>query len=364
MTNGTSSITSRTISSGYIGIQYMLHETTHNAVFGGEMDGRTLSTYLSAGKPVHGEIYVVSASGSTATLVAATEASVQPQLQSTVAVDPSVVGGLTGSSASALVSRWSSFSNLWARSATVSVAASYGQVADRCPSSSTAAYIAIQADLGVLSDESPSISLQRYNTTDQLQLLIAASLHEDTYTDFVPNATLVAIVGAVVCTILLVCLYTLPFKRSWNSSNHSVTFRIALWLATIVSAATFCVVWLICLQSSHSSAVGDLCTQLSSAMDTQLNAALTDSLKLVKQATNIWLLTGAPTSDLSVITRWQASLMQDYHSSSKLTSLRFGTVQGFEQSSNGTMDGAVAGVRALTQVFLGSGMPTCPHCDP
>ena len=81
----------------------MVHATTKNVVFGGELDGRTLSQKLTAGKPLEGEIYVVSVDKSGAeTLVAATEASVQSQLASSVVVDPASVGGLTGSSATSV----------------------------------------------------------------------------------------------------------------------------------------------------------------------------------------------------------------------------------------------------------------------
>ena len=168
LTAGASSTGTGTISSGYVGITHMLHEATLDAVFGAELDGRTLSIHLAKGKPVRGEIYVVSTTDSVDTLVASTEA--YDTLESSSNVDPASAGGLTGSSAASLQSSFGSFSTQWERSVSVSVAESYGQVAHRCPSDTSRAYIAIDDEF--LSSK-PSSSLQRLeagNTT--LQLLV------------------------------------------------------------------------------------------------------------------------------------------------------------------------------------------------
>ena len=174
LSSGANSTAAGTISSGYIGITHMIHETSHNVVFGGEMDGRTLSNSLNHGKPVQGEIYVVSATESSATLVAATESTVQSQLESTFAVDPTIVGNLAGSSASSLESSFGSFFQMWSRSASVSMADSYGQVATRCPSSTSPAYIALGASNSLYSSVQTS-SLQRFQTDTNLQLMLVSS---------------------------------------------------------------------------------------------------------------------------------------------------------------------------------------------
>ena len=116
MNSGATYTGADTISSGYMGIVHMVHQTSDNVVVGGEMDGRTLSEWLSKGKPVEGEIYVVSTSNSEETLVSSTEASAQAQLQSLFAVDPGSVGGLTGSSAQTLQSQLGTFTSLWSKS--------------------------------------------------------------------------------------------------------------------------------------------------------------------------------------------------------------------------------------------------------
>ena len=176
LTNGTNMTYAGPISSGYIGITYMAHVITQNAVFGGELDGRTLGQKLAPGKPVQGEIYVVSVDSlGIKTLVASTEASVQPQLASSVAVNPDSVGGLTGSTATSIEQSLGSWSSLWAWSETVSMAESYGYVSQHCPSDSTGAYVAISAGSEYLSSDFSSksaTSLQRLDTTTGLRLLL------------------------------------------------------------------------------------------------------------------------------------------------------------------------------------------------
>ena len=144
LSGGATSTTAGPISSGYIGITHMRHEATQNAVFGGEMDGRTLSTNLQAGKPVEGEIYIVSTTGSVETLLTTTEVDASQHLRSTSVVDAASVGGLTGDSASILQSDRDSFTNLWTHSSTVEDAESRGYVSQRCPSATTNAYMSIE----------------------------------------------------------------------------------------------------------------------------------------------------------------------------------------------------------------------------
>ena len=154
------------VSSGYTGITHMVHDNTLDVVFGGEMDGRTLSQHLMAGKPVQGEIYVVSVTGSTASLIAATEANVQ------LGLEPHSAGGLVGDSASNLESSVASWSDLWAWSATAASAESRGYVAQSCPSETTAAYVAVAAGSKFLSSEKPATSIQRFVSSTNMQFVL------------------------------------------------------------------------------------------------------------------------------------------------------------------------------------------------
>ena len=171
MNSGATYTGADTVSSGYMGIIHMVHQTSDNVVVGGEMDGRTLSNVLAEGKPVEGEIYVVSTSNSEETLVSSTEASAQAQLQSLLAVDPGSVGGLTGSSAQTLQSQLGTFTSLWSKSESVSMADSHGLVSQRCPSEASVAYVAVGSEQEFVSTQTPA-SLQRFNTTSMLQLVL------------------------------------------------------------------------------------------------------------------------------------------------------------------------------------------------
>jgi hypothetical protein len=168
-----------------MGILHMVHDSARGMVFGGELDGRTLGSWLAKGKPVEGEIYVVSTSNAVETLITTTETAVQSQLYSTTIVDAGSVGGLTGSSAQALQTELGSFSTLWSHSATVAMAESQGFVEQRCPSNTSKAFIAIGCDearetgfaldLRSIRDPQPAISLQRLETTAaDLKLLLVS----------------------------------------------------------------------------------------------------------------------------------------------------------------------------------------------
>ena len=185
MSSGETYTGADSISSGYMGITHMVHQTGNNIVVGGELDGRTLSALMSKGKTSEGEVYVVSTSNSVETLLASSEASAQAHLLSTSAVDPGTVGGLTGSSAQTLQSQLGTFTSLWSNSDSVSTAEMHGLVSQRCPSSTSAAYIAIgcrkarQTGFTIAPDleKEQSISLQRLSTTSSdLQLLLVCAL--------------------------------------------------------------------------------------------------------------------------------------------------------------------------------------------
>ena len=173
MSDGATYTGASTISSGYIGIQHMMHQVTNNIVVGGELDGRTLSAELNKGKPAQGEVYVISTSNSVETLVATTEASAQSQLLSASAVDPSSVGGLTAGSSIALKAELGAFSSIWLHSESVASAESHGLVSQRCPSDTSAAYIALPLHKTMFASQ-PDASLQRFNSTT-LQFTLVSS---------------------------------------------------------------------------------------------------------------------------------------------------------------------------------------------
>lgn len=345
LSSGGTSVSAGTISSGYIGITYMMHESTNNAVFGGEMDGRTLSNQLNKGKPIEGEMYIVSA-GAAETLVATTETSVQPQLQRTSSLDPTSVGGLTGSSSATLQSSRDSFTNLWSGSATVAEADTAGYVATRCPSETTNAYVSIQNTAGVF-ESNPSVSVKHFTSTSGLQLLLVSAIEEDTYNSFVLPCTISTIVIALGLSYASVQMFT-P-----HQSGSRPWLRTLLCLVTTaLLIATMCT-WTIEVRTRHRSAVDDLFGQVLNSTDTLLATSLNEATKMVKQAHHIWRFTGAPTtaSDLVGVTTWSTSLMTDYYSKAKLTSLRFATTGGLERSVNGT----AVGTRILIREFYNGG---------
>ena len=346
LSGGGSSSTAGTVSSGYIGITYMVHEATSNAVFGGEMDGRTLSSRLNPGKATEGEIYVVSTTNSVETLLATTETSVQAQLQSNVTVDAESVGGLTGSSALELQSSLSSFSQLWSRSASVSMADSYGQVAQRCPSSSTAAYVAIADGGEWLSSGSEwlssreSVSLQRANTTGQLELLLVSALPKDAYSSFILPCTYATIVLGFLFFATICCVLLLP-----HLADVVPYGRLILSVCWIVLIGVTFLVWLTSLTTHHRSAVEDLFSQITTSMNEIFNSTLSDSNKLAKQSSQIWYFTGAPTSGLSQLDAWSVPLMEDFYTTSRVSQMTFATPGGVERGTKST----AGGVRVLNR---------------
>ena len=61
---------------------------------------------------------------------------------------------------------------------------------------------------------------------------------------------------------------------------------------------------------------------------------MTFSSSLVKQATSTWLYTGAATTNLAAMTPWTTVLLQDYHNQANISTLRFATSNGLEESGN------------------------------
>ena len=337
LSGGATSMTAESVSSGYIGLTYMVHESTSNAVFGGELDGRTLRSHLNKGKPVEGEIYVVATGSSGETLLTSTEASVQAQLNSTTAVDPASVGGLTGSSASTLQTTLNTFTNLWLRSTTVSMADTYGQVSSRCPSSTTAAYIALDNGKDLFSDQ-PSTSLQRYQTTDQSQLLLVNALHNDAYSSHIASAFFMTLCAGMIATIAIIPLGFHYSLKTWNQSwsafaKENVGFLYCLVIVLILIPS---VVWLCTTSAAHNQAVTDFSSQIIGSIGEAMGIKLESSTSMAKQAERTWYFTGAATTNLLSINSWLTQLMNAFYEGSKLSTIRFGTYRGLEQGANGT----------------------------
>ena len=80
---------------------------------------------------------------------------------------------------------------------------------------------------------------------------------------------------------------------------------------------------------------------------------LSDSSAMAKQAQISWLYTGHPTAGLSQINSWATLLLQHYYTNAGISTLRFGTSSGLEESFNGTTNG----VHVLRR--NGSGVSDC-----
>eukprot|EP00656_Telonema_subtile_P049577 TRINITY_DN6198_c0_g4_i1.p1 TRINITY_DN6198_c0_g4~~TRINITY_DN6198_c0_g4_i1.p1 ORF type:complete len:2110 (-),score=325.82 TRINITY_DN6198_c0_g4_i1:69-6398(-) len=339
----TSVASTESISSGHLGVLYMVPEASTGIVFGGEMDGRTLSAKLQHGKPVEGEIYVVGVSQAGDTLVAATEASAQTQLQSVGLVAPSAVGGLTGSSAKNLESRYGSLFGIWSHSSTVSSADAQGQVAQRCPSDTTAAYIAISGGDNALTGQ-PTTSVQRY-LGEPYQLLVVTSLRGEAYRSNLDAVYVLAVVcGISLClvAVLLAFIEVPEFAAGVHKYLKLMVWpqhrQLMFYMITVLVLLPS-LVWLIVVSSQHSAATYDFAVQTTNSLTSALGTKLDSSTSIARQATNTWQNLGAPTTNLSAIALWSTELLAYYAASSNLTSLRFGTATGLEESVNSTAGG-------------------------
>lgn len=171
------------------------------------------------------------------------------------------------------------------------------------------------------------------------------ALKQDAYTPFVLYATVATIVLALSCGCAITLLFIRPFQPSPQWS------RFTLVSATVSLLALVFFLWTILVTVHHRDAVEDFMDQLTNSTDVFLDAALKDSLKMVKQAYQIWEFTGAETSALAPTTVWSAEMLQDFYDSSRLSTLRFATTAGLERSANATVEG----VRVLNREFYGSG---------
>ena len=156
--------------------------------------------------------------------------------------------------------------------------------------------------------------------------------------------------------------------RAFSGTLFSLLITSVIALVTLTALT-----WIGQTSTWHRDAADDLMHQLVRSMDTQLLASLQSSIKMVKEAHNMWSFTGAymhhcsvflsrplgfvgaPASSLSSMNVWSTELMEDYYLSTKLSMLRYGTTSGLEQSVNTTTDG----VRVLSRNFYGSADTAC-----
>ena len=339
------------VASGYMGIIHMVHEAENDVVFGGELDGRTLRAWLLPGKPTLGEIYMVATSNLSETLVTSTETSIESKMFTSSTVDPSTVGGLTGSSANTLQSQLGSFTTLWSQSATVSMAESHGLVSHRCPALNTAAYIAIGCKTAsesgftfhptTVENPLPSISLQRLTTTaTDLHLVLVNVMAEAEYTAGIQTAVVVSLSCSCLAFLasLFLALILQPRFVDWTFAKFQVKIKPSHvdFSSTMLSIliAISGLIWLIGLSTEHRNATQDFSTQVTTSLKMMLGHQMVFSSSMVKQASSTWLHTGALTTHLSSLDSWSTTLLQDHHEGANISTLHFATSQGLQESSN------------------------------
>ena len=133
------------------------------------------------------------------------------------------------------------------------------------------------------------------------------------------------------------------------------TVSMLLAFALVVIFVFVTVLWTVVVSTHHKTAVEDLMQQLANSTDTALGTSLVDAQKMVKQATSVWDLTGAPITNLVSISAWATRVLDAYSSSSGLGALRFATTTGLEQSVNSTyFNGSFNGIRVLSREFYES----------
>ena len=115
------------------------------------------------------------------------------------------------------------------------------------------------------------------------------ALAENSYAEFIDKCTTVTFATAALCACVLVTIFLLPVMAPRNCPGifFNVLITSAIVLVTITS-----LMWIGQTATWHRDAVDDLMQQLVRSMDTQLLASLQASIKLVKEAHNMWSFTG------------------------------------------------------------------------
>jgi len=100
------------------------------------------------------------------------------------------------------------------------------------------------------------------------------------------------------------------------------------------------VLWLSFTSAAHTRAVTDSSSQTIGSIGDSLGSKLESSTSMAKQAERTWYYTGAATTNLTSMDSWLTELIQAFHFGGQLSTIRFGTTDGFEQSANGTATSA------------------------
>ena len=193
---------------------------------------------------------------------------------------------------------------MWSRSASVPMADSYGQVATRCPSSTSSAYIALGAS-DALYSSTQSSSLQQFHTETSIRLMLVSAqlpqymshlwvlcfglkpftscvcpcatclldvvhsyystlgqvvtLTEGSYSDFVDKCSAATFAAASLCACALITLFLLPvtMPRSCPGTCFNYLVISAIALVTLIG-----VLWIGQTATYHRDAADDLMHQL------------------------------------------------------------------------------------------------------
>jgi len=227
---------------------------------------------------------------------------------------------------------------MWTRSATVPMADSYGQVATRCPSSTSSAYIAITAGHHWFSGKAAS-SLQRFQTETELQLMLVNTIGEGTYRSKIDLAVSACIVLSCMFMLTVVLLFFAVFSRSfrqWFADLLGSTMQKAsgVWQVVVKFAILLIILhsvfWVVCISAEHNNLRQDNFAQVNDGVVQAVGFQFRVASSLTRQASAIWYHTGASITGLSQFDGWTSSLVKPTER------LRFGTYTGVEQSVSWT----------------------------
>ena len=227
---------------------------------------------------------------------------------------------------------------MWSRSASVPMADSHGQVATRCPSSTSPAYIAIAAGESWFSGKTSS-SLQHFQTDTELQLMLVSTIDGETYRSKIDRATKVCIglscVFVLTISLIFATVFSDAFQELFVGVIRSTTLTYSAMWRGFVKFATLLIIlqgvfWVVCISGEHTNLRADNFDQVISGLNAAVGFQFRVASSLSRQASAIWYHTGANTTELSQMDAWTPSFVKP------TDLLRFGTYQGIEQSVNGT----------------------------
>ena len=116
------------------------------------------------------------------------------------------------------------------------------------------------------------------------------ALAEDSYSEFIDKCSTATFIAAALCACIWVTLFLLPVMapRAFSGTLFSLLITSVIALVTLTALT-----WIGQTSTWHRDAADDLMHQLVRSMDTQLLASLQSSIKMVKEAHNMWSFTGA-----------------------------------------------------------------------